>query len=262
MRRRDVLATAGTAIVSLAGCGSLGSDTGESGGGRETDTLTPVGTASTPTAAGEQEGGTEVGMDESDPFEVVLGFERALSVWTVENRAFDRSRDHALRGSYSGGIETETETRTVATASPGIVESGVRVDTARVAWLELPESEGGGMVLRNADGDPEVFVGATDPHWVVAGGANPDALERVGNGPISQRWVEADLSFDWGAGTATATITEAETERSASATVDLGAGQDVASVALTGFSRQRFEAGDGFVADACAMYWDDIQLEG
>jgi hypothetical protein len=262
MRRRDVLATAGTAIAGLAGCGFLGRDTDGSSGETETDTLTPVGTASTPTMGGRADAETDVGIDEGDPFQVVLGFERELTVWTVENDAFGRTREHALRGSYSGGIETGTETRTVATAAPGVVASGARLESANVAWLELPESEGGGLLLRNAAGDPEVFVGANDPDWVVAGGSNPDSLERVGDGPVGERWVEADLAFDWGAGTAAVTVTDTETDRSASATVDLGAGRNVATVALTGFTGQRFEADDGFVADACAMYWDDIQLEG
>lgn len=262
MRRRDVLATAGTAIAGLAGCGSPGSDTDGSSGEVETETLTPVGTASTPTMGEEVGSGTDVGIDETDPFEVRLGFERELTVWTVEHSSFGRSQTHALRGSYSGGIETGTETRTVATASPGVIEDGARLESAHVAWRERPESDGGGLLLRNAAGDPEVFVGANDPDWVVTGGSDPDSLERVGDGPVYERWVEADLSFDWRAGTVTTTVTDTETDRSASATVDLGTGQNVATVALTGFTGQRFEAGDGFVADACGMYWDAIQLEG
>lgn len=265
MRRRRVLETAGgLGLAGLSGClslpgggeGDAPDDEADEDDAAADDPTETADSAETPT---ETEAPTEAGTS-TGTADLVYGFEGTLNSWTVEDAAWGRSELYAWSGDASAGIETSTGAGRLASTDPAELDGGTQIDALSYYWRETAESEGGGLSLENADGDVELFVGSDNPQWVVINQPEGTEFTELYEGDGYDRWVRIDLSFDWDADTVSVTFTDTDSQTSRSGTYDLAQGANVETIGLTGFTHAEFENGDGFEAESCYMYWDDIQV--
>ncbi|MBX0303577.1 hypothetical protein [Haloarcula salinisoli] len=252
MDRRTVLSSAaGIGTVSLTGClGILDDESDEDGS--EDD-----GTETTP------DGGTETTTDaaEDSRTSFTLGFEDPqLTAWTVEDDRWGRSEAYAYSGDASAGVETDDEVSLLATASPSELGGGAQIRELKYYWRETSNSNGGGLVLVNSDGEFELFTGSNNPQWNVIN--EPEIAQRnePSDGYGYERWIETALTFDWDDGTVEVAFTDLTAGEGTTGTFDLVNGTDVETLRLYGLKTSEYREPYEFRAGSCHMHWDEITV--
>jgi hypothetical protein len=142
----------------------------------------------------------------------------------------------AAEGTWRYGAYTKD------TGSIPVSPTGDQLTRIQFTWREQQSSYGGGIAVRNADGELEVFAGTDNPQQIVVNELNGDALTQVDDGNGYDMWIETELVFDWSAGTVTTTFSDAETgSEYGSETVPLNHGENVAEIEFHGFSSKHLQ---------------------
>ncbi|WP_254822179.1 hypothetical protein [Haloglomus halophilum] len=206
----------------------------------------------TPTATPEAEETTAVDDDGT------YGFEGDLAAWTVEREEWGQRDDVAYAGTYSGGItaggpDTGDYIGTLATATPERLAGGQQPTRVDHYWYERAASFGGGLRLVNSDGEVELSVGTDNPTWFVEDG---DGTTELYDGDGYDRWVRTTVALDWEAGTASVTFTDQQSGTAETTDATLAVGTDIEVIRLAGFTMEQ-----GWRAESCHMFWDDVEVE-
>ncbi|WP_276261354.1 hypothetical protein [Haloglomus litoreum] len=186
------------------------------------------------------------------------GFEGSLAPWTPTIARFGQREDEVYAGSYSGGITADSDDvgarfGVLARARPPSLAGGRRPRRLSYYWLEREENTGGGLRVRNSKGAPELGVATANPGWVVDAAMGRNV---VYEGDGYDRWVKVDVTFDWEGSRVEVAFEDLESGTTASRRTALGDGLDAEIIQVDGFTK-----GEGWVTDACHMFWDEVSLE-
>lgn len=131
--------------------------------------------------------GTRVEFHIGDEF---AGFESGnLNDWTVNN--LSTAQDRVWAGEYSAFANTVETTQPLASQA---LFDGTEIPIFSFAFQETTASNGGGIRLKNSNGDYELGIATDNPQWIIDDN-NGESQIYAGDG--TDRWVRFELSFDW-----------------------------------------------------------------
>ncbi|GAB3669567.1 fibronectin type III domain-containing protein [Halopiger thermotolerans] len=185
-------------------------------------------------------------------------WEDGLTGWTVNDLSQVTDRVHS--GSYAAYSSS------VVSGSPQaswtVHSGGEQVDFVSYWWNETSNSWGGGIRLKNSNGNYEIGVASDNPQWEIddANGASGrfspvDQYDAAGV-DYYDHWVWTGILFDWANSEATVAFWSPSGSVHYVETVPLKNGTDVETVELWSYS-------GGIWGDSDAkheMWWDDIWI--
>jgi len=151
---------------------------------------------------------------------------------------------------------TDTTAATAGTVVPTGFSGGLQITTFEYYWKERIRSSGGGIRLRNSNGNVELSTMTDNPQWEIetANGINEvkdprPAIAQYGS------WTRFTVTFDWGAGTFDIDFETPSTGKQTTQTgFPLKNGVDIEQIELVNYSAGTFGSGVGDLI----MSWDDI----
>jgi hypothetical protein len=216
------------------------------------------------------------GGDDGPTGSALYDFEGGLGDWTAQVDAFGQTDQWAYNGSYSAGIGAGGPPNTVGTVTLPSDAQG-EIETLRFYWLETSASSGGGLRMKNGNGDYEVSFATDNPQWRLSDGpdhGNPgdqdSDLPEVHGGGFNdgdqedsaqyENWIEVELTFDWSAGTYDYTITDTMSANEASGTLSLAHGNGVTELEIANYNLPSGFNGAGDAGVPMYMWFDDIEV--
>jgi len=131
--------------------------------------------------------GTRLEFHIGDEFD---GFENGnLNEWTVNN--LSTAQDRVWAGEYSAFADTVETTQPLASQA---LFDGTEIPIFSFAFQETSASNGGGIRLKNSNGDYELGIATDNPQWIIDDN-NGESQVYAGDG--TDRWVRFEISFDW-----------------------------------------------------------------
>ncbi|WP_434521295.1 hypothetical protein [Halorubrum sp. AS12] len=180
--------------------------------------------------------------------------QRDFDAWTVQS-GLQRASNRAYKGSWSAyAYEGNAIDESVPRASRVYHDGGEQIAAFEYYWQEANPSYGGGIRLKNSNGDYELGLATDNPAWIVDSSSGKTYV--VGSGDFSQdynKWVRFLVTFDWDAGTFTFTGEDLNDGYTESKTFDLKQGVDVETVELWNYS-----GAPGWGGGQLIMWWDHI----
>jgi hypothetical protein len=193
----------------------------------------------------------------SGPSSVVLDFETGdTSNWTV-NDPLVANQTRVYAGSYSG--ESDDRQATVkdpmAYAAPSALSGGVQASSFEFYWQETTNQRGGGVRLKNSNGNFEVGLATNNPQWDIDDGSG---VTQVFSGDGEDRWIRFKITFDWGNSTFS---TDFEDLQSGSTYSDTGRalkqGTDLERIELWSYTGGSWGSS---ADDLSRMWWDNFTV--
>lgn len=120
----------------------------------------------------------------------------------------DPSKDPAF-GNCAIGVDFETYNQEIFELYPTDLSGGEEINYIEFYWREHWDSYGGGLYLKDSNGDEIIGVATDNPQWEIK---DRDGTQEVYSNPDVvtddeyERWIYTRIDFNWGAGTADVTM--------------------------------------------------------
>ncbi|WP_049970572.1 hypothetical protein [Haladaptatus cibarius] len=183
-----------------------------------------------------------------DDFEDGLGSE-----WTVDATHLITKTNRVYEGEQSVGIEISDAIPVLAQCQPSPIAGGQQIAGFRFYWQEGQSSYGGGLRLKNSQGESEVGFATDNPQWIVHDANGTTQLK--GDDSAYGNWVETRFVFNWEAGTFSVRVEDFGTGTVRQHSGPLKHGSDVETISLENYST-------GWGTDSnCWMWYDSFAVE-
>jgi chitodextrinase/type 1 fimbria pilin len=176
-------------------------------------------------------------------------FEHGLRTWSVNDGGFQR-RGASIDGSYSAGNFEESSSK--IQASDTVYPDGHQPRTFSYYYRETRDSNGGGVRVKNTNGNVEVGFATDNPQWKVY---DADGSTQIYNGDGYGQWVYVEITFDWVNDEYVLYVEDQSTGTTRMYTGDLREGVDVEHVEVANY------AGNWGGGSSFHMNVDDISFE-
>ncbi|ELZ48976.1 hypothetical protein C464_06180 [Halorubrum coriense DSM 10284] len=176
-----------------------------------------------------------------------------FDAWT-EQKGFQRVDDESYFGDWSAYAQRPSgDSDSQPRASRVYHDGGEQIRAFEFYWRETENSYGGGVRLKNSNGDYELGVATDNPAWVIDD-ANGQREPATGEGGYSH-WVRFLVVFDWSAGTFSVDFESYGPDEAtySESDIPLKQGVDVETVELW-----NYHVVGGWGDGALEMWWDGI----
>jgi PKD repeat protein len=196
------------------------------------------------------------GLTTTDTLNVVVladarsdSFESGLSKWSINDGGFQQ-RGASIDGSYSAGNFEDSSSKIQARWDA--YEGGEQPRKFSYYYRETRNSNGGGLRVKNSDGDIEVGFATDNPQWDIY---DADGSTQIYNGDGYGQWVYVEITFDWENDEYVLYVEDQSTGTTRIHTGDLREGVDAERVEVANY------AGDWGGGSSFHMNVDDVAFE-
>ncbi|WP_135852603.1 fibronectin type III domain-containing protein [Halorussus salinus] len=156
-------------------------------------------------------------------------------------------------GSYAGVADGIGQVEVAGTLVTADLSGGYRPATFGYYFEEDDTSYGGGLRLRNSNGNHEVGMATDNPEWYYSGG---DGIGQFYGGDGYSRWIEVIISFDWGNSEYALEVSDLQSGTTQTHAGSLRQGVDIETVVVSNFSSGAWGSGSNY-----RMAYDYLYLE-